>query len=741
VFAACVGGDLLFIAFTADRGAHWTAMDLPRTPSLVGGPPDGTNPDHGDKLSVRHFGPIVAPGEPEDDEEEPGGQGFLHFAITVDPGNSNLVYVGGDRQPLPSFIGATNFTGRLFRGNTAIAPTGAIPSPQWAHITNSNAIPEIPGGGTASNSSPHADSRSLAFDAAGNLVNTNDGGIAKRTRPRDNTGDWFSLVGNLQVAELHDAAYDPNSATLYGGSQDTGTPEQIAYGTRTWRDNSAGDGGDAAVDTLARPGFSIRYVSNQFLFGFKRQMFDGRGVQVPDPDTGEFDHFLFLIRNDGDDELFGGFVTPFTTNRVQGNRLMISANVFFESFDRGDHITELRDASGFGAFAGAHGMAYGHAANPDMFYAAEFGQLLVRQTVGSPVVFRSFPQSNTTFFSSEDVVMGNNPQTAFVAGNTFDGPTTRPTVLVTTDAGATFSDLTGDLTTVTSGFLRAIEFVPATPSSGSKIVVSGDGGVFISPTNAGAWSRVGTNLPRALVFDTDYSSLDDLLIVGMLGRGSFSVCNVSKLNAGGAAADTTKPRFTFVPPAVSVADCHSTPDLGQAVAIDNCRQPVTVTNDAPATFPTGITTVTWTARDAAGNVATATQQVVVFLGDDATCCPAGTNVIRGTAGNDRITGTAGADCILGLGGNDTIDARGGNDLVSGGAGNDTIQGGDGNDVISAGLGDDIVDSGNGNDAISGGAGRDTIAAGLGSDFVDGGDEFDTCSVPPDGTDVVLSCNP
>jgi hypothetical protein len=337
--------------------------------------------------------------------------------------------------------------------------------------------------------------------------------------------------------------------------------------------------------------------------------------------------------------------------------------------------------------------------------------------------------------------MGNNPQTAFVAGNTFDGPTTRPTVLVTTDAGATFSDLTGDLTTVTSGFLRAIEFVPATPSSGSKIVVSGDGGVFISPTNAGAWSRVGTNLPRALVFDTDYSSLDDLLVVGMLGRGSFSVCNVSKLNAGGAAADTTKPRFTFVPPAVSVADCHATPDLGQAVAVDNCRQPVTVTNDAPATFPTGITTVTWTARDAAGNVATATQQVVVFLGDDATCCPAGTNVIRGTAGNDRITGTAGADCILGLGGNDTIDARGGNDLVSGGAGNDTIQGGDGNDVISAGLGDDIVDSGNGNDAISGGAGRDTIAAGLGSDFVDGGDEFDTCSVPPDGTDVVLSCNP
>ena len=105
---------------------------------------------------------------------------------------------------------------------------------------------------------------------------------------------------------------------------------------------------------------------------------------MPDPDTGELDHSISLIRNDGDDELFGGFVTPFTTNRVQGNRLTISANVFFESFDRGDHIAELRDASGFGAFAGAHGMAYGHPGNPDIFYAAEFSQLAVRETLGTP---------------------------------------------------------------------------------------------------------------------------------------------------------------------------------------------------------------------------------------------------------------------------------------------------------------------------------------------------------------------
>ena len=50
--------------------------------------------------------------------------------------------------------------------------------------------------------------------------------------------------------------------------------------------------------------------------------------------------------------------------------------------------------------------------------------------------------------------------------------------------------------------------------------------------------------------------------------------------------------------------------LGTATAGDNCAG-VTVTNDAPATFVKGATTVTWTATDASGNTASATQVVTV----------------------------------------------------------------------------------------------------------------------------------
>ncbi len=62
--------------------------------------------------------------------------------------------------------------------------------------------------------------------------------------------------------------------------------------------------------------------------------------------------------------------------------------------------------------------------------------------------------------------------------------------------------------------------------------------------------------------------------------------------------------------------------LGAATATDNCTGE-TLSNDAPAAFPLGDTTVTWTATDAAGNTATCTQVVTVTDDEDPTVtCPA-----------------------------------------------------------------------------------------------------------------------
>ena len=59
-------------------------------------------------------------------------------------------------------------------------------------------------------------------------------------------------------------------------------------------------------------------------------------------------------------------------------------------------------------------------------------------------------------------------------------------------------------------------------------------------------------------------------------------------------------------------------ELGAPSVWDNCAV-AGVTNDAPATFPVGLSTVTWTAWDAAGNTASAVQVVVVVPSRTADC--------------------------------------------------------------------------------------------------------------------------
>jgi len=81
--------------------------------------------------------------------------------------------------------------------------------------------------------------------------------------------------------------------------------------------------------------------------------------------------------------------------------------------------------------------------------------------------------------------------------------------------------------------------------------------------------------------------------------------------------DTTAPVIT-APVAVIASSGDNLPvavTLGTATASDLVDAIVNITNDAPATFPVGVTTVTYSAADSAGNISTATQLVTVNLLD------------------------------------------------------------------------------------------------------------------------------
>ncbi|NUN97559.1 MAG: hypothetical protein HUU16_15455, partial [Candidatus Omnitrophica bacterium] len=450
--------------------------------------------------------------------EKPGGQGGIHFSIVADPNNPNIVYVGGDRQPhanegmspttWPNSIGATDFSGRLFRGNAAAAA-----GTQWAHLTHSNALGAA-GGGTANSSSPHADSREMAFDANGNIIEGDDGGVFRRTNPQNNTGDWFSIVGDLRVTEVHDIAYDTIADVLLTGHQDNGTGLQDSPGNPSWTAVRVADGGDVKIDTLTVPNGSIRYWSSQSLGGFGYQAFDNNNA----PLGGRTVAGLTVSATGA--ALVARFLTPVELNRFIPTRLLIIAdNSIYESFDQGNNLFEVGPGLGPNLLPNANAVenavVYGGRRNgvdnPGVFYVGSLQQVIVRTVQGGPVgpTAAPFPGGSNVL----DIVV--NPED-WMEAYVIDADQ----VYFTPDAGATWQDITGNLTGV--GVLRSLEYVPR---AGFDVVVVGtDIGVFRTRTNdLGTWNEIGTNLPNTLAYDLQYDPVDDVLAVGTMGRGAWLV--------------------------------------------------------------------------------------------------------------------------------------------------------------------------------------------------------------------------
>jgi len=99
---------------------------------------------------------------------------------------------------------------------------------------------------------------------------------------------------------------------------------------------------------------------------------------------------------------------------------------------------------------------------------------------------------------------------------------------------------------------------------------------------------------------------------------------------------------TISAPANINAVLGATINLGTATASDNCGTPV-ITNNAPTTYPVGVTTVIWTATDAAGNTASASQTVTVT---NPTSCSSSITV---TPENTVFTGGIPTNIYIGYG--------------------------------------------------------------------------------------------
>jgi Ca2+-binding RTX toxin-like protein len=166
-------------------------------------------------------------------------------------------------------------------------------------------------------------------------------------------------------------------------------------------------------------------------------------------------------------------------------------------------------------------------------------------------------------------------------------------------------------------------------------------------------------------------------------------------------------------------------EIGDAQANDLAGSVLTITNDAPTTFPLGDTIVTWSVSDEFGNSVSSEQTISIQ--------PCG----KPLSYYNQIFGTAAADTIIGTDVADLIFAFAGDDMIFGGEGNDCIIGGDGDDLIFGNAGGDHLVGGEGNDILKGFSGDDKLTGGIGTDILDGGDDYDTSY--DSASDIIIKC--
>ncbi|WP_406696275.1 hypothetical protein V5E97_35330 [Singulisphaera sp. Ch08] len=506
---------------TAANGTWTITVGNANTFSLNGSTGNGAYAGGGVWRAVQGLEPVRPIVPVMEGEDISGGQGSIHFSIVADPTNPNVVYLGGDRQPLsrgsntggfPNAIGATSFTGRLFRGDAA-QPSGS----QWTPLTHNFADPDGVGSGLPG-SAPHADSREMTFDAAGNLIEADDGGVYRRSNPTSSTGIWTSLNGNLQNTEIYAGglAYDPLNNILVGGAQDTGSSQQSAAGSTTWVTLNQADG--SVIQTAIVGGNSVRYSSSQTLGGspggFRRRTYNGSNTLLSNVAVG-----LNVV---GLGNLFSvdsgaQFLNPYELNAVDPTRMLIgTANGLYESFDQGDNLNKLD--LGAGVTPGfTRSLAYGGTGNAAVIY---FGgntpetQLMVRTGAGGPFTLLStFPG----FYTRDIAVDPSDWRIAYLID--YNGRLWR-----TTDAGATsggWTELTGNNNSL-DGDARSITVMPGVVMVGGR-----SGAHFMRTSQPTVWRELGTGMPNAPVNDLRYNATDNVVTSGTFGRGAWMISNVA----------------------------------------------------------------------------------------------------------------------------------------------------------------------------------------------------------------------
>jgi photosystem II stability/assembly factor-like uncharacterized protein len=347
----------------------------------------------------------------------------------------------------------------------------------------------------------HVDHHALSFGSGPSptMYNGNDGGVYRST----NGGSSWSQLPNQPHTQVYRMALDnQNSSALYIGAQDNGTSRTLAGGVDDWEPVFSGDG----FQPLVHPNISssiwsqAQYGSIYFssddgstwlsaALGIPysdRTNWNAPHMQDPTNPEQRYTGTYRVFRNT--DEYNWTPISPDLTGGPQGNPGQVDGS-----------LTTIA-VSPFDAnviWAGS---------NDGYVHVTDNGGASWTDVSGV------LPERWVTAVKADPF----DRETAYVTISGFRWNEPLPHVFMTTDLGATWLPIAGDLPSA------PVNDLVADPTASGRLFVATDVGVFVTRDQGLSWTMLGADLPNVVVTSLLYDERSHEILAGTFGRSVFS---------------------------------------------------------------------------------------------------------------------------------------------------------------------------------------------------------------------------
>jgi photosystem II stability/assembly factor-like uncharacterized protein len=446
-------------------------------------------------------------------------QGDYDTTLIVDPSNPSVVYAGGAAGP--AF------------GEPPAVIRSADGGVTWSDL-------DLTGVAVT----PHADHHGIAFDANGNLLDGNDGGLFRLDSASPVA--WSDLNGNLNTIQFEGGDISPTGPNVaIGGSQDNGT--MLYSGDPLWSQTDGGDGGWAKFSPTNPNRVYHQAPAGSFGTGFFRRSDDGGNTWVS-----KTTNLVADINNQN-------FYAPFVVDPGNGDRVLYGTDRVWETTTGGDSWAPISPVL-TGANIDAIGVAAGNANTVYASFGGQFAntsRIFVTADHGATWVEHDLPAGSGRVADLE--VDPTNPQVAYAVVGRFGGGH----VFRTTNGGGTWTDISGNLPDLPTWTLQL-----GKPASGDVLYVGNDDGVYVSTDLGASWARLSTGLPHVQVLQLALNANLQLLAAATHGRGMWELSLAGSgpppvtPGPGGppfSAAGLAAPRFSAAPGPARAAGAATAP--------------------------------------------------------------------------------------------------------------------------------------------------------------------------------------